>query len=91
MRILERCLLERENWNGRSNAQFDTTIYPHTMGVFSGGKGVNFISDNGWRYGVGLPCRLFYFTTAFDGKLHYTAGYAPFLFRIIINLQLNEK
>jgi len=23
-------------------------------------------------------------------KLHYTAGYAPFLFRIIIILQLNE-
>ena len=55
--------------------------------------GICFLSltDNGWRYGVGLPCRLFYFTTAFDGKLHYTAGYAPFLFRIIINLQLNEK
>jgi hypothetical protein len=47
MRILERCLLERENWNGRSNAQFYTAVHPHTMGVFSGGKGVNFISDNG--------------------------------------------
>ena len=46
---------------------------------------------NGWRYGVGLPCRLFQPTTDFNRKLHYTAGYAPFLFRIIINLQINEK
>jgi len=31
------------------------------------------ITANGWRYGVGLPCRLFQPTTAFNGKLHYTA------------------
>ena len=30
-------------------------------------------AHNGWRYGVGLPCRLFEPTTAFNGKLHYTA------------------
>ena len=28
---------------------------------------------NGWRYGVGLPCRLFQPTTAVNGKLHHTA------------------
>ena len=33
-------------------------------------------SANGWRYGVGLPCRHFQFTTTINGKLHYTAGYA---------------
>jgi len=31
------------------------------------------VSDNGWRYGVGLLCRLFQPTTAVTGKLHYTA------------------
>ena len=30
-------------------------------------------NKTGWRYGVGLPCRLFQPTTAFNGKLHYTA------------------
>jgi hypothetical protein len=30
---------------------------------------------NGWRYGVGLPCRLFQPTTTVNGKLHYTAFY----------------
>ncbi|MFA5689928.1 MAG: hypothetical protein WC959_12445 [Kiritimatiellales bacterium] len=34
------------------------------------------MSYNGWRYGVGLPCRLFQPTTTVTGKLHYTAGYA---------------
>jgi len=33
------------------------------------------MGHNGRRYGVGLPCRLFRLTTAFDGKLHYTACY----------------
>ena len=33
------------------------------------------VGHNGWRYGVGLPCRLFHPTTTFDGKLHYTACY----------------
>jgi len=47
MRILERCLLERENWNGRSNAQFYTAVHPHTMGLLSSREGVIFISDNG--------------------------------------------
>ncbi len=31
------------------------------------------IATNGWRYGVGLPCRLFHLTTTVNGKLHYTA------------------
>jgi len=31
------------------------------------------MNANGWRYGVGLPCRLFQLTTAVTGKLHYTA------------------
>lgn len=51
---------------------------------------VNIVA-NGWRYGVGLPCRHFHLTTTVTGKLHYTAGYAPFLFTIVINLQLREK
>jgi hypothetical protein len=46
IRILERCLLKRENWNGRSNAQFYTTIHPHTMGLLSSREGVIFISAN---------------------------------------------
>lgn len=33
----------------------------------------------------------FHLTTTVNGKLHYTACYAPFLFRIIINIQLDEK
>jgi hypothetical protein len=36
-----------------------------------------FIVGNGWRYGVGLPCRLFQPTTTVNGKLHYTACYQP--------------
>ena len=32
---------------------------------------------NGWRYGVGLPCRHFHFTTTVTGKLHYTACCVP--------------
>lgn len=31
----ELLLLKRENWNGRSNAQFYTAFHPHTMGLFS--------------------------------------------------------
>lgn len=31
------------------------------------------LSHNGWRYGVGLPCSPFHFTTTVIGKLHYTA------------------
>ena len=46
MRILERCLPKRENWNGRSNAQFYTAVHPHTMGLFSSREGVIFISAN---------------------------------------------
>lgn len=40
MRILERCLPKRENWNGRSNAQFYIAVHPHTMGLLSSRKGV---------------------------------------------------
>jgi len=42
-------------------------------------SGVGGIAGNCWRYGVGLPCRHFLFTTTVTGKLHYTAGYAPFI------------
>jgi hypothetical protein len=31
------------------------------------------LAHNGWRYGVGLPCRLFHLTNTVNGKLHYTA------------------
>lgn len=34
---------------------------------------------NGWRYGVGLPCRHFHLTTTVFGKLNYTACYAQFI------------
>jgi len=53
MRILERCLLERENWNGRSNAQFYTAVHPHTMGLLSSREGVIFISANGLQISEG--------------------------------------
>jgi len=46
MWLLERCLPKRKDWNGRSNAQFYTTIHPHTMELFSSRKGVIFISAN---------------------------------------------
>ena len=36
-------------------------------------RGVIRITANGWRYGVGLPCRHFHLTTTVTGKLHYTA------------------
>ena len=32
-------------------------------------------THNGWRYGVGLPCRLFQPTTTVNDKLHYTECY----------------
>jgi hypothetical protein len=57
MRILERCLLERENWNGRSNAQFYTAVHPHTMGLLSSREGVIFISANVLRLGA-VPHKL---------------------------------
>ena len=43
--------------------------------------------SNGWRYGVGLPCRHFHLTNTVTGKLHYTACYQ--LARII-NENLNR-
>ena len=35
IRILERCLPKRENWNGRSNLQFYTSVHPHSMGLLN--------------------------------------------------------
>ena len=48
---------------------------------------------NGWRYGVGLPCRLFQPTTAVTGKLHYTACYqlADFNAETLIETQKNKN
>lgn len=48
---------------------------------------------NGWRYGVVLPCRHFHFTTAVNGKLHYTACYqlADFNAECLIEKQKNKN
>jgi hypothetical protein len=61
-----------EVWNMQSNTQQQTTFQLKNAGFFK-------VADNCWRYGVGLPCRHFLFTTTVTGKLHYTAGYAPFI------------
>jgi len=67
MRILERCLLERENWNGRSNAQFYTAVHPHTMGLLSSREGVIFISANGGDWRSKSLALLLMFSTTLDG------------------------
>ena len=58
MRLLERCLPKREDWYGRSNAQFYTTVHPHTMGLFNSREGVIFISANGCGYEKGKNTKI---------------------------------
>lgn len=73
--ISQFCLDSREAGNYDNLSQISVGM----ACVFAVLRFVRLLRQNGWRYGVGLPCRLFQPTTDLNGKLNYTAGYAPVL------------